>query len=69
MLAVIRSLSTAGIGAGLRSVTLRLAEGKELVTHVGVVTIAIIGGIDCATKLGRTGVAVDGRRRGVFIVG
>ena len=69
MLAIIRSLDIAGIGAGLRSVTLGLAEREVLVSHISIVAVAVIGGVDGTAEFGGAIVAVDGRRWGVFIVG
>lgn len=68
MLTVVSRLQIARIGTGRWSITLGLAEGKEFIAHVGVVTIAVEGSIDGAAELGGAIVAVDSWRGGVSIV-
>ena len=69
MLAIIRRLQIAGIGAGLRGVALRLAEGEVFVAHVGIIALAVGGGVDGATEFGGAGEAGDRGWGGVFVVG
>ena len=68
MLAVVRGLESAGIGAGLGGVTLRLAEWEIFVSHVGVVAIAVIRSIDRAAEFSGTAEAVDCRWWGVLVI-
>ena len=68
MLTVVSRLQIASIGTGRWGIALGLAEGKELVAHVGVVAIAVKGSIDSAAELGGTIVASNSGRWGVLVV-
>ena len=57
--AVVSCLQVASIGTRLWGVALSLAEGKELVAHVGVVAFAVKWSIDSAAKLIWADVSID----------
>ena len=66
--AVVPGLDCASRSAGRGIVALALAEGEELVAHVGVITLRIKGRVDGSTELLRPGETAAWWGRGVLVV-
>lgn len=68
MPAVVLGLGGASGGASGWVVTLALAEGEELVAHIGVFAGAVEGRVDSAPKFGGAVEAIASWWWGVFVV-